>query len=76
MCPDRRHVYQVLREKGVPKEAVCLPDVGRGRLRWVEIGLKWADPGRNMFGVRDPSAIPHLMTSNEDPMNHPHVVHV
>jgi len=74
LCLNRSGLMQSFKDKGVNPEALCLPDAGRGRLRWEASGLQWADPNRSVFGVRCPSALSNMQESNHDPLGQADVI--
>ena len=77
VCGDRSELLQKLESMGVKREALCLPDCGRGRVAWEnEYCLMWADPARTVFGVKDGAALKELTESTEDPLKHKDVVFV
>ena len=79
VCTDRKTLFDQLSRLGAPREALCLPDCGKGRKEWkkhCKNQLTWADPARTFFGVKDSSAIVEIYDSKKDPLEHPDVVAV
>jgi hypothetical protein len=75
VCEDRSELFASLKSLGANTEGLCLPDCGKGRVVWeTEYHLRWADPSRSFFGVRDSEAIVDLLDSTEDPLNNSDVV--
>ncbi len=74
VCRDRSRLFTELKKLGAAKEALCLPDCGKGKERWESGGLQWADPARSLFGVRDGAGIADVVDAAGDPLKHPDVV--
>ena len=74
VCTDRTKLFAEFKKLGAAKEALCLPDCGRGKEVWMSGGLQWADPSRTLFGVRDSAAIVDIVTSTGDPLKHADVI--
>ncbi len=77
VCTDRKDLFAQLKELGAPRESLCLPDCGKGKVEWKKLckgGLQWADPARTFFGVRESTAILEILDSKGDPLKHPDVV--
>jgi hypothetical protein len=76
-CTDRKDLFKELQKLGAQRESLCLPDCGKGKLQWESLcrgSLKWADPKRTFFGVKDCKAIIDMIDSNDDPLHHPDAV--
>jgi hypothetical protein len=75
VCHDRSHIVKAFGSKGIPAEALYLPDFGKGRQVWEgECNLQWKDPSRTLTGVTNTVSLLDIIGSKEDPLTHCDVV--
>jgi hypothetical protein len=71
VCHDCSHIVKAFASKGIPAEALYLPDFGKGRPVW---GLQWKDHSQTMTGVTNTASLLDIIGSKEDPLTHCDIV--